>query len=393
MRTSPRALLLAGVVLTFVLSLLILPWGAQAAGSLAVSTPAPREDRVVLPSPTDPQAQRLLELANRARWENGQIPPLKWNDALGHSALSHSQSMAQNDFFSHEGADLSSPWDRIDAAGYGNWYVLGENIAAGYENSEDVVNAWLVSPQHRENLLNPELHEAGVGHVFQAGDTYPGTTWGYEHYWTLDMGSRWDAYPLIIAGEAYSTTSRTVQLYCYGAEGTAEMRLSTDGVNWSEWRPYRPALSWDLPPGNGPKTVYSQTRDGQGNVQQSQDEIVLAESQAPVVQPAQALFILLQGASTGQPQRYRVQITDPTGMIHNWRATWDQNWLRLSTPGGVFPSGVFLVLTDQARTLPTGLYTATLSCWGGDLQVQVPVRLFVFPRVYSAWLPIVLKDQ
>jgi len=397
MRTSPRALLVAGVALSLLALLATLPWPAQAAGSLVFAPCAPnaalekRGQRVDLPLPPDLQAQHLLQVVNRRRWEHGKAPPLKWNDALAHAALDHSRSMAQDDFFGHKGSDLSSPWDRIDAAAYENWYVLAENIAAGYQSAEEVVQAWLESPQHRENLLNPELHEAGIGYYFEAADQYPGTAWGYEHYWTLDMGSRWDDYPLIIANEAFSTTSRRVPLYIYGADWAVEMRLSNDGISWSAWMPYQTTLVWELDPGEGLTTVYGQIRNAQGDVMQAEDDIILVEPQTPVIQPREALFVLAQGTSTGQPLRYRVQIMDPTEGGRNWHANWDRNWLRLRTDGEGLPNGIYLVLTEPARLLEPGVYTATVTFKSHDLERELPVSLLVFSKVHTAYLPLLGK--
>lgn len=55
--------------------------------------------------------------------------------------------------------------DRLDAVGYDQWtrsIRYGENIAFGFKTAADVVNAWMSSPSHRENLLNPEFVETGV---------------------------------------------------------------------------------------------------------------------------------------------------------------------------------------------------------------------------------------
>lgn len=379
----PRAAGIAGTAL-LLLALFVAPAGpVQAAGSrrasLAASAP--------VPSFTPSVVQRLLEEINRIRWEHGQIPPLKHNPALERAAQSHSQEMAQRDFFGHQGADNSSPWDRIEAAGYSSWYVLAENIAAGYQNPADVVKAWMVSPQHRENMLNPELHEAGIGYVYEPGDTLPGGTWGYQYYWTLDMGSCWDAYPLIIAGESYSTTTRTVSIYFYGADWASELRLSSDGSNWSAWQPYRSLLTWELPPGNGLKRVYGQLRDASGDILQSEDEIVLDEPPRPPPLPEVATFVLLQGDKIGRPPRYRVWFSDPTGQTRAWRASWDQDWLRLSAEGAIVPGRVFLVLDKPAGLLEPGTYTAILSIRGQAIEIKVPVRLLVFPRLFSVFLP------
>ena len=94
--------------------------------------------------------------------------------------------MAEDDFFGHKGNDLSSPWDRIDAAGYGNWYVLSENIAAGYQTADSAVAAWMNSSGHRANILNCRLEETGVGYFYLANDT--GRV-NYRSYWTQVFAS------------------------------------------------------------------------------------------------------------------------------------------------------------------------------------------------------------
>jgi uncharacterized protein YkwD len=338
-------------------------------------------------------AQQLLALINQVRWEHGQIPPLKANLALQRAARAHSQSMAQNDFFGHKGDDLSSPWDRIDAAGYGNWYVLAENIAAGCRTPQEALQAWMSSPRHRENLLSTELAEAGIGYVWEPGDTYPGITWGYQHYWTLDMGTRWDAFPLVIAGEAYSTTTPQVSIYFYGQGWATEMRLSNDRSTWSPWRPYQPTTAWELSLGTGIKHVYGQLRNAQGGLMQASDEIVLAEKPnppappAPFVSPAQAIFIVQEGRPAGQPAQYCLQITETGPTTYPWQASLDQNWLYLSAISGTSPASITLALSDTVRLLAPGTYTATISFQGHQAQATIPVQLIVMTRVYSVYLP------
>lgn len=234
----------------------------------------PTHDASPDPDLADRNAARLLQLINQTRWEQGQLPPLKGNLNLQQAAQAHSRAMAEKDFFGHKGFDQSSPWDRIEAGGYGNWHVLAENVGAGSATPEEMLQQWMESPRHRANLLNPELCEAGVGYVVQTGDTYPGGSWGFEHYWTLDLGSRWDAFPLVIAGEAYSTSTPLVDVYVYGEGWAKEMCLSSDGQNWTEWQPYQPLFKWQLAEGVGPKEVFVQLRDAFGNTRQSRDDIL-----------------------------------------------------------------------------------------------------------------------
>ncbi len=338
------------------------------------------------------QAQQLIERINQVRWENGQIPPLKVNLALQQAALTHSQNMSHYDFFGHKGQDQSSPWDRIDAANYGDWFVLAENIAAGYQNPEDVVQAWLDSPRHREKLLNAEFQEAGIGYVYEPGDLYPGNSWGYQHYWTLDLGARQDSYPIVIAGETYSTTVRNVQLYCYGQEAAAEMRLSNDGINWSNWSPFKPTTEWDLSAGAGVHHVYMELRDATGKLFSAEDEIVLEEPPAPLVQPTRAVFVMQHGQTRETFHRYPLQLAGSPDGASGWHVSWDQPWLRLSASSWLVPGRVVLTLSDAAGGLPSGIYTATLSVWNETSRSEVPVTLYVFEHLYEVALPGIFLD-
>ena len=369
--------------------LLALLWPIPAEGKAGIPRLEDRPGFSQTRTPTSSlrMARRLLLLVNQARWERG-IPPLKANPLLSRAARAHSLSMAQEDYFGHRGSDGSTPWERIEASGYQTWLVLAENIAAGYATPEEVLAAWLESPLHRSNLLNPELSEAGVGYAFQPGDTYPGGNWGYEHYWTMELGNRWDAYPLVIALEAYSTTTRQVSLYLYGQGWAQEMRLSNDRENWGDWQPYRSTLTWELSPGDGPKFVYAELRNAQGEVMRSEDDILLQERPGTLqVHPEQAFFVLEQGQSAGQPRRYTLQV-DRSGGPASWQAAVDREWLTLDVFSGTTPGRPNLTLARPASLLPPGLYTATLTVRDDRTQAKVSVRLLVLPRVYAFYLPL-----
>ena len=90
------------------------------------------------------------------------VPPISWNDQLAAAAREHSVDMANNNHFSHQGTDGSSPGDRIERQGY-SAITWGENIAAGYGDVERVVNGWLESPGHCSNIMNGSFRELGAG--------------------------------------------------------------------------------------------------------------------------------------------------------------------------------------------------------------------------------------
>ena len=129
-------------------------------------------------------AQEVLRLTNEFRAEYG-LSPLTMNEALNITAQQYAQLMAEHDFFSHIGVDGSAPWDRAAVQGY-TARAVGENIAAGQRTPAEVVQGWIESDSHRQNLLNPDYTELGVGYFALENDS--GQV-NYGHYWTQLFGS------------------------------------------------------------------------------------------------------------------------------------------------------------------------------------------------------------
>lgn len=238
----------------------------------------------------DPFEQELIELVNQARWDNGQLPPLKAVEELCSASDGHSMAMAMNDFFSHWGhpSPCSTPSSRTAAAGYGSgsgW----ENAAVGYSTPAFVMNGWMNSPGHRSNILHSSHREFGVGYYLQDDDqgnigydldnncSIESTNHGpFYHYWTQNFGNRPGVYPVVIEREAAETESETVNLYVYGPGSATSMRFSNDGINWSDWEPYSENATWTLNNFSGTKTVYSEVStgpDGSGTVYSASDMI------------------------------------------------------------------------------------------------------------------------
>ncbi len=121
---------------------------------------------------------QMWELINRDRADRsyssetgGRAPALQWDDRLAAVAKMHSEDMARNGFFSHAGADGSSPADRVSSAGI-KWFSTGENIAncKGVNEAESLfMNEPKFQHNHRWNILNLKYTHVGVG-VVQAPD-------------------------------------------------------------------------------------------------------------------------------------------------------------------------------------------------------------------------------
>ena len=126
--------------------------------------------------------QATLCLINGERADRGLVA-LTTNGELAQAALRHARDMVEQGFFSHSGSDGSTLTDRIRDAGYlsGDDWLIGENLAWGtgsLATPRAIVNAWMNSEGHRQNILNARFRETGFGTVIgspsssTAGATY-----------------------------------------------------------------------------------------------------------------------------------------------------------------------------------------------------------------------------
>lgn len=90
------------------------------------------------------------------------IPYLEKSSLLTRAAQMKADDMARREYFSHQGPGGESPWSWFDKAGYDYSYA-GENLAINFIDSEDVVQAWMRSETHKQNILNNRFTEVGIG--------------------------------------------------------------------------------------------------------------------------------------------------------------------------------------------------------------------------------------
>ncbi|SFE79140.1 CAP domain-containing protein [Alteribacillus iranensis] len=117
--------------------------------------------------------QEVIRLTNVEREQRG-LEPLEAYSELSDVARDKSKDMRDNGYFSHDSPTYGSPFDMMDTYGI-EYRGAGENIAAGQRTPEEVVQGWMDSQGHRENILNGSFTHIGVGHV-EGGS--------YGHYWT-----------------------------------------------------------------------------------------------------------------------------------------------------------------------------------------------------------------
>jgi uncharacterized protein YkwD len=128
------------------------------------------------------QASRVLQLVNEVRARGARCgerafapaPPVKLSVTLGGVALGHASDMAIHNYFEHEDLGGHSPADRVRAVGYRE-KLVGENIAYGPKSADEVVQGWLDSPGHCENIMDPRFAEMGI--AYAAGQSKHGLYW------------------------------------------------------------------------------------------------------------------------------------------------------------------------------------------------------------------------
>lgn len=149
----------------------------------AASVPNPEPD---LPAPIRPALRsqstqsgyedNVLWLVNQIRGKAG-LSRLSSDERLRVAARNHSKDMARRDFCDHVNPDGVTPSQRMSAAGYPR--PGAENVARGQSNPHAVMTAWMNSPPHRANILNPDFATLGVGADLGAGGPYWTQNFGY----------------------------------------------------------------------------------------------------------------------------------------------------------------------------------------------------------------------
>lgn len=119
------------------------------------------------------------DMINTHRARHG-LAPVAVDERLMRAAQAHSADLARRGRISHRGADGSLPKDRARAFGYAP-KIASENVAAGYNNTADVITDWQRSRAHNANLLRRGAKHMGMALVYNPQK-------GKQTYWTLLMG-------------------------------------------------------------------------------------------------------------------------------------------------------------------------------------------------------------
>jgi uncharacterized protein YkwD len=115
--------------------------------------------------------QLFIEV-NNIRKENN-LPELNKNLELQKAAKLKTIDMINNKYFAHISPSNYKWSDFIKEQGY-NYIYAGENLAKDYENSREIISAWIESPSHRENILNPDYVDTGIAVSFNRSNLSSG---------------------------------------------------------------------------------------------------------------------------------------------------------------------------------------------------------------------------
>ncbi|MNP26528.1 Cysteine-rich secretory protein family protein [compost metagenome] len=104
----------------------------------------------------------MVDLVNQERAKAG-LQPLKSDAALTNVAMIKAKDMYNNNYFDHNSPTLGSPFDLMKSEGI-QYRTAGENIAKGQRTPQEVMNAWMNSEGHRQNIMNANYTSIGVAY-------------------------------------------------------------------------------------------------------------------------------------------------------------------------------------------------------------------------------------
>lgn len=105
----------------------------------------------------------MLARVNAERARAGR-PPLRLDPRLSAAAQAHAEDMMVHSYYNHASPEGKTPLDRVRKTGYAP-HIVAENIARGPFTVDEVMDDWMLSHEHRANLLHPPLRDFGAGIV------------------------------------------------------------------------------------------------------------------------------------------------------------------------------------------------------------------------------------
>lgn len=171
--------------------------------------------------------QTLLQQHNNKRTEAGLIP-LTYNELLERSAQSKADEMLRTDCWSHYCPDGRSPWEFFEDAEY-NYIYAGENLAEGFFTVTDVMNAWMNSKTHRENIEKYEYQEVGFGIAYGSFQNVPNNIVIVVHFGTRPITPLINSINITSPTEGETISSQSTDVVgTFPSDETIEIYLNSE---------------------------------------------------------------------------------------------------------------------------------------------------------------------
>lgn len=103
----------------------------------------------------------LVDITNSYRGQMNKNP-LIVNNSLMNAAQTKAEDMAAFHYFGNVSPDGVTAWDYFKKSGY-KYGTAGENIAITNKSISDVADSWIKSSSHKDNLLNNDFRDIGIG--------------------------------------------------------------------------------------------------------------------------------------------------------------------------------------------------------------------------------------
>ncbi len=117
---------------------------------------------------------KLIELTNLER-ENKNLKPLKTDQNLNNIAYQKAKDILDREYFAHISPTGEGAADLAERYGY-EYLLIGENLAKGiFADNQEIIEGWMNSPPHRENILKPGYEEIGI--AIRKGDYQGDKVW------------------------------------------------------------------------------------------------------------------------------------------------------------------------------------------------------------------------
>jgi uncharacterized protein YkwD len=340
--------------------------------------------------------QEVVERVNAVRAAH-QLPPLKRVSLVDDAARYHATDMGQDNYFDHDSYDRNGGalvyvcgWSSRIRSYYPNSAPLGENIAAGYPTPESVMNAWMNSTGHRENILRDSYWEIGVGYYAGSGS--------YSRYWVQDFGRRSNVFPLVINREAATTDSRHVSLFIYG--DWQEIRLRNEDGVWTDWQPFQSTMDWTLHWSRGERTAWAEMRSGSQTVTSSDTIYLTSGFPALGNLPDTLWFTYSMVDERLSPAAHKVSPENiGSDDILTWSVTTDGDWFTVNPLNGATSDPFWITLTTFNKH-QVAIYTGTSMVTVSDpsetenspQQIDLILRVMDEPFRYTH-LPLILNGS